>query len=103
MNEVFPTEYCPISSTIGFESNHASESAGWPPISWNLPCLVAAQLAEYSVLAATQDREFADVAKRRAAAEALHRADIAGGGGGTRRPPGRGAHEAAAHATRRQS
>ena len=51
MNEVFPTEYCPISSTIGFESNHASESAGWPPISWNLPFASSGRsLAEYSAL-----------------------------------------------------
>ena len=49
MNEVFPTEYCPISSTIGFESNHASESAGWPPISWNLPFASSGRsLAAYS-------------------------------------------------------
>ena len=28
MKEVFPTEYWPISSTIGLESNHASPSTG---------------------------------------------------------------------------
>ena len=28
MKEVLPTEYWPMSRTIGFESNHASPSAG---------------------------------------------------------------------------
>ena len=50
MKEVLPTEYCPISSTIGRASNHASDRMGSRSSWYRLLCSSGRSLLTYSCL-----------------------------------------------------